>query len=94
MDPHNDAPRPEFDSDAPEPNAMKPVRISPTGRGSLVCPNCGKDSFTWGVVRGHYDMKFIDDNAGFWSKITVFGGQPVGARKCNYCRNIQLFTGR
>ncbi len=94
MNPPSDPPRPEFHSDGAEPKSEQPVRVPAPGGGPLGCPNCGHDSFSWGVVRGHYDMKFIDSNAGFLSKITVLGGQPVNARKCNFCRNIQLFAGR
>lgn len=60
--------------------------------GSLTCPNCGHNSYTWRIVRGHYDMKYIDFNAGFWAKSTLFGRQSVNVRNCNICRNRQLFA--
>ena len=57
------------------------------------CPLCGSDKFTWGVAVGHYPFKFRPDNAGWLTKnTTIFGGQEIKARKCDSCRNIQLFA--
>jgi hypothetical protein len=50
------------------------------------CPLCGSEKFTWGAT-GIYPMTFRPDDAGWFS-----GGLRVKARKCDSCRNIQLFA--
>jgi len=58
----------------------------------LPCPICNGHSYSWGFMRGARDLKYKDDNVGSWEKTTVLGGEPVKARKCDICGNIQLFT--
>lgn len=57
----------------------------------LPCPVCGESSYSWGSVAGHYPLKYKDEDVGFWEKHTAFGGARVKVRKCNTCRNLQLF---
>jgi hypothetical protein len=56
------------------------------------CPLCGGGKFTWGVAVGKMPLRFKPDNSGWLSKMTVFGGQTVKARRCDACGNIQLFA--
>ena len=58
----------------------------------MSCPLCGGDKFTWGLVRGECRLQFKSDDAGWWVKNTAIGGQQIRARRCDSCRNIQLFA--
>ncbi len=68
------------------------ILASMQNKTELSCPTCGGDSYSWGFVQGHHNLKYKDDDVGFLGKNSVFGGEPVKARKCNACGNIQLFV--
>lgn len=55
------------------------------------CPLCGSNRFTWGVISSYGPMQFQSDDAGWLTKVFA-GGQKVRARRCDSCRNIQLFA--
>jgi hypothetical protein len=51
------------------------------------CPICGGTRFTWGKPLGKTYTRFRPADAGLLS-----WGEPMEARKCNNCGNVQLFT--
>jgi hypothetical protein len=56
-----------------------------------LCPVCGGDKFTWGITRGYGPSAFLADTAGAVKKFFSIG-EKMKARKCDSCKNIQLFT--
>ncbi|MBC8102339.1 MAG: hypothetical protein H7Z41_07105 [Cytophagales bacterium] len=63
------------------------------------CFNCGGATFTWGIVTGYSAALAVfkpdPENvapAGFWSDTPAPAPEPLRARRCETCGNIQLFT--
>jgi hypothetical protein len=63
---------------------------STTDRASTTCPFCGGESFTDGEVPTYGPMQFVKS----FPDGRKPAGQPVHARKCDQCGNVQLFVGR
>ncbi len=53
------------------------------------CPFCGGSSFTWGVLQSQ-GIRFVPDEVG-WLGRTFGMGSDMRARRCDGCRNVQLF---
>ena len=55
------------------------------------CPICQGKEFTEGTLKGKFDVKIIEDKAGFIEKQTIFGGDPVRVKICSNCKYLLLF---
>jgi hypothetical protein len=65
----------------------KPKRDHPNPR-NAPCPICGGTRFEWGSARAQGGVVYLPQDKWFG-----FGfGEPLNARKCLACRNVQLFT--
>lgn len=52
------------------------------------CLICGATQYTWGKLGSSGGVYFLEQG-------TIFGfgmGQPLEARKCNICGNVQIFS--
>jgi hypothetical protein len=63
------------------------------------CFNCGGSQFLWGIVTGYSAALAVfkpdAENivpAGFWFDAPAPVPEPLRARKCVGCGNVQLFT--
>ncbi len=63
------------------------------------CFNCGSAQFIWGMVTGYAATMAVFRPlpekvvpSGFWSDATAPKPEPLRARKCMGCGNVQLFT--
>ncbi len=52
------------------------------------CPNCGGQSYQWGVLNSEGGVWFKDDG----SFNPLGWGTSLKARLCNQCGNVQIFT--
>lgn len=55
------------------------------------CPLCGGESFEWGRVIAH-SLQYVNDRESFWEKLKRGLRGTMPARKCNTCKNVQIFA--
>jgi len=49
------------------------------------CPNCGAESYSWGILNSNGGVWYKQDDAmSLW-------GKGLRARLCNVCGNVQIF---
>lgn len=62
---------------------------------SYPCSICGQTTFSWGRVQTKSEdehLEFHSDGEGFFQHLVGLGHQPVQARRCDRCGNVQLFV--
>jgi predicted RNA-binding Zn-ribbon protein involved in translation (DUF1610 family) len=52
------------------------------------CPNCGAQSYRWGVLDSGSGVWFKEDGRSYLFR----SGKSLKARLCNQCGNVQIFT--
>ena len=57
----------------------------------LKCPICQGMAFKNGTLKGKYDVKVVEEDAGFVEKNTIFGGELINVKICTNCRYMMLF---
>ena len=59
-------------------------------KSELPCPICGQSNYRWGRLHTDRDVTYHEDEEPILKMI--FGGNPVQARRCLRCDNLQLFA--
>ena len=59
---------------------------------NLPCPLCAGAEFAWGHLDGDHAVMFKSGERSVLEMVTGLGREPVRARKCRRCGNLQLFV--